>query len=202
MFNFTQKNCKKNELFVLLYFVQYIHSITFEFFNSILIGNRGIICETTYINIDLILEILMFHTPFRFNSLRDIVTYDRPDYFLRYVVIYVLRNVERDFDIRVRFSAKSQTTIIPTITSLLSSGQWAEREVFDFFGIKFFGNTDMRKILSDYSFWGFAGRKDFPLVGIHSFVYSLNFLRVTKIRGNLKDFWSLFFQKSMLESNV
>jgi hypothetical protein len=39
-------------------------------------------------------------------------------------------------------------------------------------------------------------------VGIFSFVYSLNFLRVSKVRGNLKDFWSIFFQKTIIESKL
>lgn len=192
----------KFKLPLIIHFVQYVFSLTFDGFSSAFISNREIIFETTYSHIGNILTIIILHTPLRFNFIRDLVSYDRPDFHLRFVVVYILRNVERDFDLRVRFSVSSKTTIIPSLTNMISSAQWAEREVFDYFGIKFFGNLDMRKIISDYSFWGFAGRKDFPLVGIFSFVYSLNFLRVSKVRGNLKDFWSIFFQKTIIESKL
>jgi NADH:ubiquinone oxidoreductase subunit C len=33
------------------------------------------------------------------------------------------------------------------------------------FGIVFYGNSDMRRILTDYGFEGFPLRKDFPLSG-------------------------------------
>jgi len=33
------------------------------------------------------------------------------------------------------------------------------------FGIFFFGNLDLRRILTDYGFEGFPLRKDFPLTG-------------------------------------
>lgn len=42
---------------------------------------------------------------------------------------------------------------------------WLERENWDMFGIFFFGNNDLRRILTDYGFEGFPLRKDFPLTG-------------------------------------
>ena len=42
---------------------------------------------------------------------------------------------------------------------------WLERENWDMFGIFFFGNFDLRRILTDYGFEGFPLRKDFPLTG-------------------------------------
>lgn len=137
---------------LMLYFSQYIYSLPVKGFTSAFLGSRELVYETAYTHIGNILAILILHTPLRFNSIRDLVTYDRPEFHLRYTIVYILRNVERDFDLRVRFSVKSQTTIVPSLTNLISAAQWAEREVFDYFGIKFFGNLDMRKIISDYSF--------------------------------------------------
>lgn len=58
----------------------------------------------------------------------------------------------------------------------------------DLFGLKFLGHRDMRRILGDYGLWGFPGRKDYPLVGIYSYFYVVNFLRVFRVRGMLRDF--------------
>jgi len=40
-----------------------------------------------------------------------------------------------------------------------------ERECWDLFGLFFFNNNDLRRILTDYGFKGFPFRKDFPLTG-------------------------------------
>lgn len=39
------------------------------------------------------------------------------------------------------------------------------------FGIKFINNWDLRKILTDYTFFGFPLRKDFPLSGYSEHYY-------------------------------
>ena len=46
-----------------------------------------------------------------------------------------------------------------------------EREVWDFFGIYFQGNRDLRRILTDYGFSGYPLRKDFPLTGFYEVMF-------------------------------
>jgi NADH-quinone oxidoreductase subunit C len=60
---------------------------------------------------------------------------------------------------------------VSTIVPLYSAGGWLEREVWDLFGIFFFNNTDLRRILTDYGFVGYPLRKDFPLTGFIEIVY-------------------------------
>lgn len=47
-----------------------------------------------------------------------------------------------------------------------------EREVYDMFGVSFVNNWDLRKILTDYTFFGFPLRKDFPLSGYLELIFS------------------------------
>ena len=41
------------------------------------------------------------------------------------------------------------------------------------FGIFFFGNTDLRRILTDYGFEGYPLRKDFPVFGFTEKYFSI-----------------------------
>jgi NADH-quinone oxidoreductase subunit C len=46
------------------------------------------------------------------------------------------------------------------------------------FGVKFIGNPDLRRILSDYGFNGHPLRKDFPLTGFNEIYYDDSFKRM------------------------
>lgn len=52
-----------------------------------------------------------------------------------------------------------------SLTSFFSSSNWLEREMWDMFGILFFGHTTLKRILTDYGFEGYPLRKDFPVTG-------------------------------------
>lgn len=45
------------------------------------------------------------------------------------------------------------------------SARYYEREIFDLFGVYFYKNQDLRRILTDYGFLGYPLLKDFPLTG-------------------------------------
>lgn len=53
------------------------------------------------------------------------------------------------------------------------------------FGILFMGNTDLRRILTDYGFTGHPLRKDYPLLGYEELRYSEKSGRVIAERVEL-----------------
>jgi NADH:ubiquinone oxidoreductase subunit C len=58
-----------------------------------------------------------------------------------------------------------QSMILESITILFNNSGWYERESHDLSGIHHHGNSDLRRILTDYGFTGYPLRKDFPITG-------------------------------------
>lgn len=143
--------------------------------------------------------VITTHTPLMFDKLSDIVVYDRVAMFLRFYVVYILSNSDREFKLKIRLNVNERNSILTSISTIIYSSNWAEREAMDLFGVKFFGHDDLRRIIGDYGIWGFPGRRDYPLVGLYSYMYCLNFLRVFRVRGMFTDFWSIYFQKKITQ---
>jgi len=84
----------------------------------------------------------------------------------RFAVAYQLLSLKHNTRLRVKVYAEdNEFPVVPSLTPIWNSAEWAEREAFDLFGIHFDGHTDLRRLLTDYGFVGHPFRKDFPLVG-------------------------------------
>ncbi len=106
-----------------------------------------------------------------YQQLMEIAGADYPQREERFEVVYMLLSLTRNHRIMVKCRA-AESTPVPTVTTLWPNAGWLEREVFDMYGVLFDGNTDLRRILTDYGFEGHPFRKDFPLTGYQELRYS------------------------------
>lgn len=83
----------------------------------------------------------------------------------RYAVAYQLLSVQRNVRMRVKCFVDETTMLVPSACKVWPAAEWAEREVYDMFGILFANHPDLRRILTDYGFVGYPFRKDFPQSG-------------------------------------
>ncbi|XDZ64585.1 NADH-quinone oxidoreductase subunit C [Alphaproteobacteria bacterium LSUCC0684] len=99
-----------------------------------------------------------------FTQLSDLTAVDYPSRSKRFELVYQLLSVRLNQRLRLVASV-ADGEIVPSVSHIFSSAIWAEREVWDMFGIFFRGHGDLRRLLTDYGFEGHPLRKDFPLTG-------------------------------------
>jgi NADH-quinone oxidoreductase subunit C len=106
-----------------------------------------------------------------YQQLMEIAGVDWPDRDPRFEVVYFLLSLTKNHRIRVHVTTNEDVPV-PSVTEIWPVAGWLEREVFDMYGVLFAGNTDLRRILTDYGFTGHPQRKDFPLTGYVELRYS------------------------------
>lgn len=119
------------------------------------------------------------HSLLLFSNLIDIICFEFLGLKYKYIVIYTLLSYITGYRINVKIKIQETKPNIISITSIFFSGNWSEREIFDFFGIYFIWNKDLRRILLDYGFKGYPLKKDFPLTGFYELYYDDTIKKVT-----------------------
>lgn len=86
----------------------------------------------------------------------------------RFEMVYNLYALNHGPRIRVK-CAVAEDEEVPSAIGIWTGADWAEREVYDMYGIKFSGHPNLRRILMDYRWEGYPLRKDYPLDGYQLF---------------------------------
>ncbi len=100
---------------------------------------------------DIILDVLSFlknDGPIKFNFLTDITAVHYPERKHGIAVVYHLHSMVSKVRIRIKVYIDEYHPTIPTATNLWKAANWMERETYDFFGVKFDGHPDLRRILN------------------------------------------------------
>jgi NADH:ubiquinone oxidoreductase subunit C len=112
----------------------------------------------------IVCQILQKHSMFQFKSLTAITGVDYLTRYKRFDLIYILYSIQYNYRIQLKITLP-HLNMVNSLHVLFGSACWLERELWDLFGIYFYKNTSLSRLLSDYGFKGFPLRKDFPLSG-------------------------------------
>jgi NADH-quinone oxidoreductase subunit C len=83
----------------------------------------------------------------------------------RFEVVYCLYSITHTRRFVVKAQVDEDLPVIETVSGVWRAANWAEREVYDMFGIDFANHPDLRRILMPDDWVGHPLRKDFPLGG-------------------------------------
>lgn len=115
-----------------------------------------------------VLKFLKQEPGFEYSFLSDLTATDESPEALRFHVVYNLYAMDHGYRIRVKVRI-AEGESVPTAVGVWPAANWAEREVWDMFGVKFLGHPDLRRILMDGRWVGHPLRKDYPLRGYQIF---------------------------------
>jgi NADH-quinone oxidoreductase subunit C len=101
----------------------------------------------------------------KFNLLSDVTCIDRFPIEPRFELNYQLVSIPRRERLSLRTSVAGPHPVVDSLMPVWPGANWLEREVFDLFGVKFEGHTDLRRILLPDGFVGAPLRRDFPTEG-------------------------------------
>lgn len=78
----------------------------------------------------------------------------------RLEVVYHLYSYQYDHLFVLKVHTPREDAVVPSVEHIWGVANWHEREIFDMFGIRFSGHTDLRRILLPDDWEGYPLRKD------------------------------------------
>lgn len=114
-----------------------------------------------------ILTVMRDHPELQYKLVSDILGVDLLGFEIepRFEIVYSLYSLKNLRRIVVKAQVEEDDATIDTASDVWPAANWAEREIFDLFGIAFNNHPDLRRILMPDDWVGHPLRKDFPLGG-------------------------------------
>jgi len=109
------------------------------------------------------------HPDLNFVFLPDVTCVDRLSASPRFEMVYILACLGAAYGtaparrLRMKVGLTDDSPSVPTVSGIWPSANWAEREVFDLFGIHFENHPDLRRVLMPEDWDGYPLRKDYPV---------------------------------------
>jgi len=99
-------------------------------------------------------------------------------------MVYALNTMSTHQYLNLRAPVNDNPAEIDSVESVYPGANWREREIWDLFGIRFKGHSDLRRIMMPPNWEGHPLRKDYPL-GYEEVQYTFNYeeIKLKKPRG-------------------
>jgi NADH-quinone oxidoreductase subunit C len=105
----------------------------------------------------------MLRDEFGFDTFIDGTAVDYfPNTDPRFHVVYQLSSMRYNMRIQLRAPVSGINPSIQTVEKVYPGANWYEREMWDLFGIRFEGHSDLRRLVMPEDWQGHPLRKDYP----------------------------------------
>ncbi len=115
------------------------------------------------VHLEPIKEIIQFLFDSGFKFLTTCHGIHYPDAKERFGMIYHLHDLPRNLRIRLKAFTNADPPVFPSLTDIFPGADWMERETYDFFGFRFAGHPNLKRILNMDDMEGWPLRKEYPL---------------------------------------
>ena len=133
-----------------------------------------------------ICQLLRDDEELRYNLLSDIVADDLLPDFPRFAVSYHLFSIPYSHRLRLRVFVEDPDKGPPTMADVWPIATWLEMEVWDLMGVRFRGNTSLRRLFLPEDWQGHPLRKDYPL-GYEEVQFSFNWEEIAGRKPHPKE---------------
>ena len=135
------------------------------------------------------------HSICLFNTLIDLTCFEFLNSKYNFNLIYYVLSFKQSLRFKIKVKLQNENKSLVSITSIFYNSGWLEREVFDFFGLYFLFNKDLRRILLDYGFKGYPLKKNFPLSGFIELYYDDSLKKIIYDKTELSQEYRFFLIK-------
>lgn len=121
--------------------------------------------DTVIVDRDFLGELVQFlrQEPYEYTMLLDITCVDYLGREPRFEMVYHLLSLAEKHRLRIKVPLSESNLSIESLSSVWKNANWLEREVYDMFGVRFYGHPDLRRLFMYDGFQGYPLRKDYPL---------------------------------------
>jgi NADH-quinone oxidoreductase subunit C len=159
---------------------------------------------TIFINQLNILKFFLFLRDNKFTSFKQLIDITAIDYISqkpRFSIVYNLLSLVNNIRLKIIINV-NEFEGIKSISSIYTSADWLEREVYDMFGIYFTNHPNLKRLLNDFGFEGYPLRKDFPLTGYSEVFYNNETSKVEYKKLELPQAYRSFNYKNPWMENI
>ena len=110
-----------------------------------------------------VIRFLYENDRFQFRYLTTMCGLHYPEAAEPFGMMYQLHSLKNNFRIRFKAFTKKEDLEYETLTGIFSAANWMEREAYDFFGFRFKGHPNLKRILNVEDMDYFPMRKEYRI---------------------------------------